>query len=49
MLRIFCPRREEETKGWRKLNNNFPRDLFSSENKAHQTKKDRGIILFVIL
>jgi hypothetical protein len=45
ILRIFGSKREEETRSRRQLYNDVVYNLYSSENKAHESKKEIGMIL----
>jgi hypothetical protein len=43
VLRIFGPKRDEPTKGWRKLNNEELHNLYSSPSKIRMIKSRRMI------
>jgi hypothetical protein len=42
LRRIFVPRRDEVTRGWRKLHNEELRDLYSSSSIIRMIKSEEG-------
>jgi len=43
LMKVFCPKREEVTRGWRQLHNVKPPDLFSPPNIVRVTNTSRMI------